>query len=201
MGGTSDAEQASQNQSRLFKQYAAAGLPALQNAQGYTRSALNIGEPAYVRSAFGQAAAGAESEGLGAELATRGRLAAGLGGTGALAGAVGASAAAGGASVASERSGIATTRALTQVDSKNKLLSILAGQGASGTNLAAGFGSLTNQGLGIAMRAGNPAMQIGSGLGALGASTYLDYAAASNRRNASMFDPSAQYLAGQNGLG
>lgn len=183
MSDDTGARQAADTQSRLFKQYAAAGLPALKNAQNFTRGALDIGEPGYVQSAYQQAATGAESEGLGQELGLRGRLTQGLSG-GALSSAVASSVAAGGAAISQERSNIGTTRALATVEQRNKLLGILAGQGAGATNLAAGFGSLANAGIGSALRAGQPGMQLASGLGALGASTYLDLTAAANRRNA-----------------
>lgn len=147
--GSADARAAAEMQSKLMKQYAATGLPALKGALGYTRGALaQEGLPGYVESAYRQAQTGVldqnvqDLSGLRRSIVSRGDPSQ-MGGS-FLSGITGASASAGDA-LTREVAGIRTSRAVAGVEQRNKLLNILAGGAATGTNLAAGFGQLGNQ--------------------------------------------------------
>jgi len=154
--GIEDARQASELQTNLFNQYGAAGLPGLKGALGYTRGALGQsgGLPAYVQQAYAGARTGALEQ-RGSNLSSLQRQIASRGGSqkqggallSGLSGAVGTA----GDAYTREMAGIRTSQAVAGVEQRNKLLGILAGGAASGTNLSAGFGTLGNQALGLDM--------------------------------------------------
>lgn len=170
-GGSQDARRAAELQSGLMKQYASTGLPALRGALGYTRGALaSEGLPGYVESAYRQAQTGVldqnvqDLSGLRRTIAGRGDPAQ-MGGN-FLSGISGASASAGDA-LTREVAGIRTSRAVAGVEQRNKLLGILAGGAATGTNLAAGFGSLGNQAMSLNYRPNQTGGLVAGGLSAL----------------------------------
>lgn len=150
---SSAAERSSQINSSLMSQYGAVGLPAVQGNLNYIQGALaQDGLPQYVQNAYAGARGGA-SEAASSELAgLRSRIAQNTGGQagGGMLSGLAAALPAASASYQGELQKIGTTKALAGLDERNKLLGALTGQGASATNLSAGFGSLTNAGLGIA---------------------------------------------------
>lgn len=144
-----DAEQASRINTELFNKYADLGIPALRGAIGRTQAELaGGGMPGYVNRAYDTAAGGALEASVLGQNTARGRLLDTASGGAALQGltsqGIGTA-----ANYASEIGKLRTSQAAAGIDQKNKLLGLLTGQGATGTNLAQGFGQLTNQGLGM----------------------------------------------------
>jgi hypothetical protein len=149
-GDTSQAQQASNISTNLMNQYKAVGLPALQHQMGYLRGSLAQGQPQYVKDAYAGAQTGALESSISQMGGARAQLVKNLAATGggAYLGGLGKIQGAGATALANEVGHISTTQALAGVEQRNKLLSLMAGNGASATNLSAGFGQLTNEGLG-----------------------------------------------------
>lgn len=150
--GAAAASQASELQTNLFKQYGQTGLPALSGALNYTRGALGQGMPSYVQSAYAQARAGAQDSQVQGLTSLQNQIAsresAGRNG-GAYLGALSNAAGTAGDAYLGEMSGIRTSQAVAGITQRNKLLGLLAGGSATGTNLSAAFGSLGNKALGL----------------------------------------------------
>lgn len=166
---TGAATEASSINQRLMNQYAAVGAPALTQNLAYARGALAQGTPGYVNAAYQSARTGALESSAQGMTSARARLASNLsqvGGGGYLSG-LGQVQASGAQALANETGHIATTQALTGLEQRNKLLNVMMGAGASGTNLSAGFGWLTNEGLGLSAGANSPYGPIVGGLSAL----------------------------------
>lgn len=166
---TGEAQQAASINQRLMNQYQAVGAPALSANLAYARGALAQGQPQYVQNAYQDARTGALESSVKGMTGARAQLARNLANTGggAYLQGIGGVQASGSQALANETSHIATTQALTGLEQRNKLLNVMMGAGASGTNLAAGFGQLTNEGLGMSAGANSPYGPIVGGLSAL----------------------------------
>lgn len=177
--GQRDAQQAAAMQTKLFKDYAATGLPALKGAMGYASAAANQGLPGYAQEAYAQAATGASAQRTANFTSLRQRLAAGTHDTASggqfLAGLSDVAASAGD-SYSREMAGIRTSNAVAGLEQRNKLLNVLAGGGATGTSLSASFGALGNQAIGYEQ----PNQAFGLAMG--GASAGLGIYAALNQQ-------------------
>lgn len=175
MGNDVDqASEAARVSTGLQQGYASVGVPALKGNMAYLRGALGqAGDggqlPGYVQQAYESAKGGAYQSQVGQLTGARGQLAAKLGATGggAYLQGLGKVEGAGSTALANETSHIATTQALAGLEQRNKLLNLMSGQGASATNLSAGFGSLTNQGLGQSLGSNDPYGPIMGGISAL----------------------------------
>lgn len=154
MGGdTTAAQDASNINSRLMMQYSRAGVGAVSNNLDYIKGSLAQGGlPQYVRNAYSGARGGAtdaaasQLEGLRQGISGGGSQ----NESGSYIGGLTQALPAASASYQGELQKIGTTQALAGLSERNKLLGALSGQGADATNLSAGFGGLTNAGLGIA---------------------------------------------------
>jgi hypothetical protein len=169
--GGEDIQAAAGMNSALMKQYAAVGLPALRGGLEYTAGALNQGGlPSYVENAYAGARTGAMEAASNRMSGARGQLLRNMSnnGGGAFLGNAAAVAGGGANALLNESQAIGTTHALAGVEQRNKLLNILAGGGASATNLSAGFGQLTNEGLGIRGQQPGAYPYVVGGLSALG---------------------------------
>lgn len=158
-GGKEQASKAAQTNVAMMARYSQAGIPMLQRALGYATGDLDRmdreGLPSFVQKGYtGARTAALERSAAESSAARRGLR----GPTDALA--VKAPAFAGSAAAfARENAGIGTTRAMATLSQRNQLLNSLTGQGATSTDLAAGFGSLTNRALRAGLDAGNPAYE------------------------------------------
>lgn len=166
--GARDAKTAAAYQSQLFRQYAEAGRPGLIAALGYARNSYDKGLPSYVQSAYDQARVGALEQNISNTRSLRERLLSNVPDTasgGQYLSGLASVASSGGDAYARELTQIRTSNAVAGIEQRNKLLNILAGGAATGTNLAASFGQLGNQA--ISLEPQSPGY--GLGIGALSA--------------------------------
>lgn len=162
--GQEDARAAANMQQQLFNSYRITGLPALGGAINYARGALgangaqvgaNYQLPAYVQNAYNQAKTGALESNVASLGALRSQIGSRLDPSvygGAALGAQGTVAQTAGQSLMREATGIRASQAMNTIDERNKLLGIMAGGAASGTNLSASFGALGNQAIALEPR-------------------------------------------------
>lgn len=200
---TSEATAAAQTQTGLQRSYAAVGLPALQGNMAYLRGAIKQGEPGYVANAYQGAQTGALESASQQMTGARGQLVKNLAanGGGAFLGGLGKIQGQGSASLSNEVSHIATTRALAGVEQRNKLMNLMAGNGATATNLSAGFGQLTNEGLGLSSGQNGTFGAITGGLSALSSIYANSQINANGARNALAFNPNANTSGGPDQYG
>lgn len=165
---TSSAQSAADSNSQLMNEYSNVGVPAIRANMNYATQSLNQGQPQYITDAYKDAKTGALESSV-ANTSARAQLTRNLSkaGGGAYLGGMGGQQLSNSQALSNETSHIATTQALTGLEQRNKLLNVLSGSGASGTNLSAGFGQLTNEGLGQSAGANNPFGLIAGGASAL----------------------------------
>lgn len=151
--GSSDARASAEINSGLMKQFAGIGQPALAGVLGYTRGALKQGGlPGYVEAAYRQASSGALEQQAQGLTGLRRTLASRTGGAesgGAYLQGISDVASSGGDAYAREMAGIRTSRAVAGIEQRNKLLGVLAGAGATSTDLSAAFGGLGNRAISL----------------------------------------------------
>jgi hypothetical protein len=168
---SSDAAIAGQTNASLFHQYANTGVPALSAGIEQATAGLQQGLPGYAKAAY-EGARGSAAEGSRAKLLQNLGQVGGLGGGGL--NNLTTIAASGGQAYAREMAGINASQAVADISQRNSMMRALAGGAADSTNLGAGFGSMTNQGLGIAAQSSPwPGLAFGgisAGLGIYGQS-------------------------------
>ena len=187
---TGAVQAASNTNTQLMNQYQTVGVPALRSNLQYATNALNAGTPQYVQNAYSDARTGAMESSIGSNSA-REQLTRNLSksGGGAYLSGVGAQQQSNANALTNETSHIATTQALTGLEQRNKLLNVLQGGGATGTNLSAGFGQLTNEGLGQSAGANNPFGAIMGGASALSSIYAQSQITNAQAQNALAFNP------------
>lgn len=169
---TESAQEAVRINTEMMRQYQGVGLPIFRQGLDAVKGRLAEGLPEYVNAAYRGANTSA-AEAVGASMdANLGAATRGTVGPARL-GAIANLYAGGARALAQEKTGIALAKANTKISDREQLIGMLAGGGFQATDLAAGFGGLTNQALSAAARGGNPIYESIVGGTAAGSQLFL----------------------------
>jgi hypothetical protein len=152
-GGGKDAQEAARINEELSGRAQAIGLPAIRGSLAYAGGALQgPALPGYVESAYRGAGTTAMEQGRAGERTARSQLVAGLraaGGGGPSLRDYGRTSAGAAQDLAQQVGSIGVSRAMAGIGQRNRMLSVLAGGGASALDLAGAYGGQANRGLAL----------------------------------------------------
>jgi hypothetical protein len=193
MSDSGGAQAAANINSNLMKAYGAAGVPAVKGVLDYASSSLGQPLPSYVNQVYEGAASGVRQT----IMSQLGRSAAGgatrLGeGSGSGLSSLASIAESGGEAYGRERTSVGTSKAVAELEQRNKLLNVMSGGGATATQLGGAFGSVANQGLAISTQP-NPGIGVSFGAIAAGLRMY-----GQSQSNPSSLGPSPYQFMQQN---